>query len=116
MYTFWVFSHIDNDCVKHYRQFQSPIGPYYHSARQEVGPGHPCLKSKITGKLFRTQEHDDLTISHILVREIEGVDFQGLTEKRVAKFITALTNYAGTEKTMTFRSRYAFNKFIKEHA
>lgn len=36
-------------------------------------------------------EHDDLTVSHVLVREIAGIDFNRLREKTVTKFITALT-------------------------
>jgi hypothetical protein len=81
---------------------------------------HPRLKAAgkgtTTGKLFRAQEHDDLTVSHVLVRVIEGIDFERLRAKTVAKFITALTKYDGTEKTMTFRSRYAFDRFIRDHA
>jgi hypothetical protein len=34
MNTFWVFSHIDGGGTKHYRQFESPAGPYYATARQ----------------------------------------------------------------------------------
>jgi hypothetical protein len=69
-----------------------------------------------TGKLFHAQEHDDLTVSHELVREIEGIDFERLRAKTVAKFITALTKYDGSEKTMTFASKTAFERFIRDHA
>ena len=116
MNTFWVFSHIDGGGTKHYRQFESPAGPYYATARQAGGTKAPGGKGTITGKLFRAQEHDDLTVSHALVREIAGIDFDRLREKTVAKFITALTKYAGTEKTMTFASKTAFERFIRDHA
>ena len=69
-----------------------------------------------TGKLFCAQEHDDLTVSHVLVREIEGIDFDRLRAKTVAKFITALTKYDGTEKTITFASKTSFERFIRDHA
>lgn len=72
--------------------------------------------STVTGKLFRAQEHANLTVSHDLVREIGGIDFDRLQAKTVAKFITALMKYAGTEKTMTFASKTAFERFIREHA
>ncbi|MHC1792060.1 hypothetical protein [Solidesulfovibrio sp.] len=113
---YWVFSHIDGDSIKHYHQFESPIGPYYVTAWQAGGTKAVGGKGTITGKLFRAQEHDDLTVSHVLVREIAGIAFDRLRAKTVSKFITALTKYAGTEKTVTFRSRYAFNKFIKDNA
>ena len=116
METFFVFSHIDGGGTKHYRQFESPAGPYYATARQPGRIKVAAGKGTITGKLFRAQEHDDLTVSHVLVREIEGIDFDRLRAKTVAKFITALTKYDGTEKTMTFRSRYAFDRFIRDHA
>lgn len=116
MNTFWIFAHIDGDGIKHYRQFESPAGPYYVTARQAGGTKAAGGKSTITGKLFRAQEHDDLTVSHALVREIEGIDFDRLQAKTVAKFITALTKYAGTEKTMTFASKTAFERFIRDHA
>lgn len=116
MNTFWVFSHIDGGGTKHYRQFESPAGPYYVTARQAGGTKAVGGKGTITGKLFRAQEHDDLTVSHVLVWVIEGIDFERLREKTVAKFITALTKYAGTEKTVTFRSRYAFDRFIRDNA
>ncbi|BAH74371.1 hypothetical protein [Solidesulfovibrio magneticus] len=116
MNTIWVFSHIDGGGTKHYRQFESPAGPYYVTARQAGGTKAVGGKCTITGKLFRAQEHDDLTVSHVLVRVIEGIDFEGLREKTVAKFITALTKYAGTEKTMTFASKTAFERFIRDHA
>lgn len=116
METFFVFSHIDGDDIKHYRQFESPAGPYYTIARQAGGTKAAGGKGTTTGKLFRAKEHDDLTVSHVLVREIEGIDFERLRVKTVAKFITALTQYAGTEKTMTFQSRYAFDRFIRDHA
>ena len=81
---------------------------------------HPWLKAggkgTITGKLFRAQEQANLTVSHVLVREIEGIDFDRLQAKTFAKFITALTKYAGTEKTMTFASKTAFERFIRDHA
>ena len=98
------------------RQFESPAGPYYATARQAGGTKAAGGKGTITGKLFRAQEHDDLTVSHVLVREIEGIDFDRLQVKTVAKFITALTKYAGTEKTMTFASKTAFERFIRYHA
>jgi hypothetical protein len=116
MNTFWVFSHIDGDGIKHYRQFESSAGPYYVTARQAGGTKAVGGKGTITGKLFRAQEHDDLTVSHVLVWVIEGIDFERLREKTVAKFITALTKYAGIEKTVTFRSRYAFDRFIRDNA
>jgi len=72
-------------------------------------------KGSITGKLFRAQEHDDLTVSHVLVRVIEGIDFERLRAKTVAKFITALTKYDGTEKTMIVTSKTAFNKLVYSH-
>ena len=59
---------------------------------------------------------NDLTVSHVLVRVIEGIDFDRLRATTVAKFITALTKYDGTEKTVTFRSRYAFDRFLRDHA
>ena len=116
MNTFWVFAHIDGGGTKHYRQFESPAGPYYATAWQ---PGRIKVAAGTglgTGKLFHAQEHDDLTVSHVLVRVIEGIDFERLRAKTVAKFITALTKYDGTEKTVTFRSRYAFERFIRDHA
>lgn len=116
MNTFWVFAHIDGGGTKHYRQFESPAGPYYAAAWQAGGTKAVGGKGTITGKLFRAQEHDDLTISHVLVRKIAGIDFDRLREKTVAKFITALTKYAGTEKTMTFTSKTAFERFIRDHA
>ncbi len=116
MNTFFVFSHIDGDGIKHYRQFESPAGPYYVTARQAGGTEAAGGKGTITGKLFRAKEHDDLTVSHELVREIEGIDFERFAEKTVAKFITALTKYDGTEKTMTFASKSAFDRFIRDHA
>ena len=116
MNTFWVFSHIDGGGTKHYRQFESPAGPYYATAWQPGRIKVDAGTGTITGKLFRAQEHDDLTVSHELVREIAGIDFERLREKTVAKFITALTKYAGTEKTMTFASKTAFERFIKDHA
>ncbi|UJX41556.1 hypothetical protein K9F62_02320 [Desulfovibrio sp. JY] len=116
MNTFWVFAHIDGDGIKHYRQFESPAGPYYATARQAGGTKAVGGKGTITGKLFRAQEHDDLTVSHELVREIAGIDFDRLREKTAAKFITALTKYAGTEKTMTFASKTTFERFIRDHA
>lgn len=70
----------------------------------------------ITGKLFRAQEHANLTVSHDPVQELEGIDFDRLREKTVTKFITALTKYPGTEKTMTFNSKSAFDRFIRDHA
>jgi hypothetical protein len=116
MNTFFVFSHIDGDDIKHYRQFESPAGPYYATARQTGGTKAAASTDTITGELFRAQEHDDLTVSHELVREIAGIDFDRLREKTVTKFITALTKYAGTEKTMTFASKTAFERFIRDHA
>ena len=116
MNTFWFFAHIDGDGIKHYRQFESPAGPYYATARQAGGTMAAGGKGTITGKLFRAQENDNLTVSHVLVREIAGIDFERLRAKTVAKFITALTKYDGTEKTVTFRSRYAFDQFIRDHA
>lgn len=116
MNTFWVLSHIDGGGTKHYRQFESPAGPYYATARQVGGTMAAGGKGTITGKLFRAQENANLTVSHELVREIEGIDFDRLREKTVAKFITALTKYDGTEKTMTFASKTAFERFIREHA
>ena len=116
MNTFWVFSHIDGDGINHYRQFESPAGPYYVTAWQSGGTKAAGGKGTITGKLFRVQEHANLTVSHDLVREIAGIDFDRLREKTVAKFITALTKCAGTEKTMTFASKTAFERFIKDHA
>lgn len=35
-------------------------------------------------------------------------------EKTVAKRIAVLTKHAGTEKTMTFRSRYACDRFLRD--
>jgi len=54
--------------------------------------------------------------SQALVREIEGSVFGWLAEKTVAKCSTALTQYDGTEKTMTFASTSAFDRFLREHA
>lgn len=116
MNTFWVFSHIDGGGTKHYRQFESPAGPYYATAWQPGRIKVDAGTDTITGKLFRAQEHDDLTVSHELVREIAGIDFDRLQVKTVAKFITVLTKYAGTEKTMTFASKTAFERFIRDHA
>ena len=45
------------------------------------------------------------TVSHVLVRESVGIGFGWLPERTVAKFITTLTKYNGTEKTMTFGSK-----------
>ena len=45
-----------------------------------------------------------------MVREIEGITFHRLQAKMVAKCITALTKYAGTEKTMPFASKTAFDR------
>lgn len=116
MNTFWVFSHIDGGGTKHYRQFESPAGPYYVTARQAGGTKAVGGKGTITGKLFRAQEHANLTVSHDLVREIEGIDFDRLRKKTLAKCITALTQYAGAEKTMTFASKTAFERFLRDHA
>ena len=116
MNTFWVFAHIDGDGIKHYRQFESPTGPYYATVRQAGGTEAFRGTGMPTGKLFCAQEHDDLTVSHALVREIKGIDLDQIRAKTVAKFITALTKYIGTEKTVTFRSRYAFDRFIRDHA
>lgn len=84
-----------------------------HQAGGNVGLGD---KGLINGKLFRAQEHADLTVCHVLVREIVGIDFGRLTEKTDAKFTTALTKFDGNEKTMTFASKSAFDRFIWDHA
>ena len=116
METFWVFSHLNGDSIKHYRQFESPTGPYYVTDYQAGGSEADHGKGTITGKLYRAQEHADNTMSHVLVREITDFDFKRISEKAIAKFITALTHYAGSEKTLTFNSKSAFNKFIKDNA
>jgi len=67
-------------------------------------------KGSITGKRFRVQEHDDLTVSHVLIREIESIDSDRLQAKTVAKGFTALTKYAGTEKTMTVAAKTVFER------
>lgn len=40
-------------------------------------------KGTITGKLFRAQEHDDLTVYHDLIREIAGIQ-DGVADVGVA--------------------------------
>jgi hypothetical protein len=98
------------------RQYERPAGPYHAAARQAGGAMAAGDKGALTGKLVCVQEHDDLTVSHALVREIEGIDFDRLQATTVAKRSTALTQSAGAEKTMPFASKTVFERFIRDQA